>query len=195
MKRTLPSLFILLVVVSLGLTGCDKDDTKGTLNIELDNLLFVDEDKRTYARGETIWFNIDIPNVMTDIQGKERNVQEISGATTALTNIKFFKETGFSLPSHLRLSESDYVVEQGEMELFPFETLMRTRAAFENDSYKFRFGVILAEAGDYFISTPSGEGKFETFFDVGNGNDTDFNLKSSLRGGDASNRFLFTVTE
>ncbi|MDC0008288.1 hypothetical protein OAE12_01110, partial [bacterium] len=74
-------------------------------------------------------------------------------------------------------------------------TLMRTRAAFQDDSFQFRFGVILAETGDYFIAAPSGEGGFETFFDVGNGNDTDFNLKTTFLGGDLNNRFLFTVTQ
>lgn len=195
MKRNTLFITALLSILSFIFFSCNSDDAKGTLNIELDNLLSIDDDKRSYVRGEVIWFTVDIPNVMTDTQGKERNVNEISGATTALTNIKFFKETGFSLPSHLRLSEDDFVVEQGQMELFPFETLMRTRAAFQNDRYQFRFGVTLAETGNYFISTPSGEGVFETFFDVGNGNDKDFNLKTTIRGGDANNRFLFSVTE
>jgi len=194
MKKTFCNIPFLFFICSLTFLGCSSDDTQRTLNIELDNLLSVDDDKRTYTVGETIWFNINIPNVMTDVQGNERDVNKLSGASTALTNIKFFKETGFSLPSQLRLSEGDFMVEQGQMELFPFETLMRTRAAFQSDSYQFRFGVRLVDAGEYFISTPSGEGDFETFFDVGNGSDTDFNLKTSIRGGDSNNRFVFTVS-
>jgi len=195
MKRNYYLYFFVASFSALSIFSCSKDDNKGTFTIELDELLSVDDDQRTYAIGEVIWFNINIPNTMTDVQGKERNVRDLSGATTALTNIKFFKETGFSLPSQLRLSESDFIVELGQMELFPFETLMRTRAVFEEEGYRFRFGVTLAEAGNYFISTPSGEGDFETFFDVGNGNDTDFNLKTTLRGGDVNNRYLFSVTE
>ncbi len=195
MKPTVNYLLAFIFLINLSFMGCSEDDQVGTFNIEQADLLSVDNDKSAYALGEVIWLNIDIPNVLTDIQGNERNIRDLTGAQFALTNIKFFERTGFSLPAHLRLSEEDYIVEKGIMELFPNETLMRTRATLEGEVYRFRFGVKLVEPGNYFISTPSGEGDFETFFDVGNGSDIDFNLKTTIKGGSTNNRFEFTVMD
>ena len=188
LKLTLPIILILFL-------NCSKDPTNTTFSVVTPNLLNVDNDQRAYQIGDTIWLNITVPNLLTDVQGNERNARELTGAQYALTNIKFFKENAFSLPAHLRLAEGDFTVELGKMELFPNETLMRTRAVYGTDSYLFRFGVILVESGSYFISTPSGEGDFETFFEVGDGSNNDFNVKTSIQGGDANNRFLFEVTD
>ena len=135
---------------------CCPDDEPNIeeYDITTSDAIFIQDDKKVFAVGDTLWLNVQIPNVAEDVEGKELNIYELTSANTALINLTLFLETKFDQPATINISESEIVNVIGNLSPYKYDSrLISSEATLIDDYYIAKHGILLRQAGQFKIKS------------------------------------------
>ncbi|RDK88722.1 hypothetical protein [Marinirhabdus gelatinilytica] len=130
---------------------CDPDDD-GLLFFDADvpDLASVQDNATQFNVGDTLWVQVSVPKVV-EVNGDSRDISEIAGnSQLAHTNFRVFQENGFDNPAPIIFSENELVSSVGSVSVS--NQYIQASAYLQGDFFNSTFGIILKEAGDYYIT-------------------------------------------
>jgi hypothetical protein len=155
MRMVLYYLTCSLIILCASLCCGPEEDDYNFVNLEseIPNVAVIDGNKTTFAQGDTIFLTVTIPKKIVATGGKSIDIPRDLGAESCRFQLKLGKKGNFENPSIYILSESEVVVEKGDMY---FEenggSEMVCDVLLYDKNYMFRLGVLLKEKGDFILS-------------------------------------------
>ena len=177
---------------------CCKEENEPNYDdysVNIPNTIFVEDDKNMFTIGDTLWINIQIPNVLKDVEDKELNIYELTLQNTALINLSLFLETDFEQAATINISESEIINVIGTMSTNEHDTrVISSEAILTNDFYLAKHGILLRQAGKFKIK-PLFESKLIYYFSSEYNNDlvNYINLETTLRSSTSDSEYMFEV--
>ncbi len=174
------------------LTSCSEDG-KFYL-VENGEVLYVDNDKSTYLRGELLWLNIKIQKNQQDKNSNsEIDIFNLTGATETFVGLSLFSSENMN-GSAVELNPEAIQVEKGSMIIVENNSKILGRAIYQNGFYEMRIGIPLDSTGNFFIANSGiASGGQGLAFNSNSANEVQFN--TSIRNSNEEGRFEFTVQD
>jgi len=186
------------ILLCASLCSCPEETEYVQFNATQADLISIDDDQQVYAKNDILWITIDIPNVIEDDAGNIQNINQLTDAEIATTQLRLFLENGFDTASEVRLTENDIVVDAGEVFTNNEGPIFTVVAPFTDDGYRARFGIALKSSGNYTIAPSFSEVLIRPHF-VSNqdGKIAYFiNLSTNIKAADEeTGRFSFSVSD
>ena len=177
---------------------CCKEENEPNYDdytVNVPNTIFVQDDKNVFTVGDTLWINVQIPNVLKDVEDKELNIYELTLQNTALINLSLFLETDFEQAATINISESEIINVTGTMSPNEYDTqIISSEATLINDFYLAKHGILLKQAGQFKIK-PQFEGKVIYYFYSEYNDDliNYINLETTFRSSTSDSEYMFEV--
>jgi hypothetical protein len=140
-------------ILCASLCGCPTDNYQPPVNIELkvEDLVYIDDDRTNYSVGDTLWVNVDIPKFISDANtGRSYDIFETTKAESIRFSFRLSKESNFDNLLEVQLVDSEVVIEEGLVEIDKGRLI--SDILLIDSCYKLRFGAVLKEAGNYVLS-------------------------------------------
>lgn len=172
------------------LSSCSEDG-KFYL-VENHGVIYIDDDKSTYLKGELLWLNIKIQKNQQDKNSNsEIDIFNLTGATETFVGLSLFSSEN-SNGSAVELNAETIQVDKGSMIIVENNSKILGRAIYQNGFYEMRIGIPLDNTGNFFIANSGmaigGQG---LAFNSNSPNEVQFN--TSIRNSNEEGRFELTV--
>lgn len=139
-----------LLPLCASLCGCPEDEYIEPIHYEvaLPELVFVEDNQKQFAQGDTLWINIKVPQ-----QIENYNIFQLTKTEQASLYFQFEKMENFELPFLLNFTENDIVADFGAIEVDEYNT-SRLVAHLQRDGelYRSRVGIVLRSEGNFLLS-------------------------------------------
>ena len=177
--------------------GDDDEPYFEEYDIKTSDAIFIQDDKKVFAVGDTLWINVQISNVLNDVDGKELNIYELTAENTALINLTLFLETEFDQPATINISESEIINVTGTLSPYEYDTrLVSSEATLIDEFYIAKHGILLRQAGQFKIKSLFNDNLVYYFSSENNDGLINFiNLETSFRSSTNPNEYTFEVLE
>jgi hypothetical protein len=180
------------------LCGCREDTGYEYVDYqaELPNVLSIDGDRKSFSVNDTLWVNINIPNIVTSTENKEVNINSLTGSSEGYFVFELLKLGDFDNPSLVVLSEKELVEDVGTLYMGTSDTAL-TEVLFpiNETAFRARFGVVLKESGDFIMRNYS-DNKISFYFGDDNYEDNviySVIVNSSFRSSIVPQQYAFMV--
>jgi hypothetical protein len=177
--------------------GEENEPDYNDYTIRTPDAIFIQDDKKVFAVGDTLWINVQIPNLLKDIEEKELNIYELTSANTTLINLTLFLETEFDQPATINISESEIINVIGTLSPYEYDSrLVSSQAILIDDFYIAKHGILLRQAGQFKIK-PLFVDNLVYYFSSEYNDDlvNNINLETSFRSSTNVNEYPFEVLE
>ncbi|MGW9686884.1 hypothetical protein [Flagellimonas sp. 2504JD1-5] len=154
MKMVLSYSVCFLYVMCMSLCGCPPDDYEEHVEYEaiIPNVVQIEGEKTDFIQGDTLFLAVEVPKVVS-AEGELIDLQDDLRVQSCHFTLKLSKMGSFANPAVLSLSENEFVVLDGDAYLDDYDnSRIYCSAMFNNESFVFRFGILLKEKGNFILS-------------------------------------------
>lgn len=179
------ALFFLLI-----LTSCSKEENKFYL-VENSEVLYIDDDKSIYSKGDIFWLNMIIPETQMDqITNSEIDIFQLTGAEETFVGLSIYDNNDSEINTVV-LNPDLFQVELGSF-VIQDNLKILGRAVYQNGSYRMRIGIPLNTSGEFFLANSDIAGGTQSLaFNTNGNNNIQFNTR--IRSSNGEGRFNFVV--
>jgi len=195
MKKILYSLNFALLACLASCTLPDDGPSYDATIVNIDNLITVDE-VDSFTVGDVLWIDIQHPIVFQNEDGEKIDLEALQSPnfeSVSYAYFALFKKSGFENPQIISLSPEELRAEIGEVEPNGTQILAYVRPDYEVGKYQARVGIVLKEAGDFFINGLTTNNKVQLYVDGLEGQNVIF--ITTINGADENQNYNFTVSE
>jgi hypothetical protein len=171
-----------------------SDEESNFYSVENAEVLYIDDDKATYSKGELLWLNLKIPKNQEDkVSNSEIDIFGLTGATETFVRLSLFSAENQDTRA-IELNPELIEVEMGSMLTQENNTQILGRAIYQNGVYEMRIGIPLETSGNFFLANSElARGNQGLAFNTNTGREIQFSTR--IRNSNEEGRFEFTVQE